>query len=82
MDHVVLFLACLFLFVGCHTHKDKHGSLNPSDAVWQAETVRVLAKDLREDGRVDYVWPDRVPNNMRAILLERAETLNKNHTGE
>lgn len=83
MFKAALFVLLTVLFLaGCQTCGELRGPQNPENPVWRGETVRVLAQDLREDGDIDYVWPDWVPDETRAELVTRAETLNQNHTGE
>lgn len=55
---------------------------NPNDPIWQADTTREVARDLREDGKIDFVWPEWVPEATREKIIKDAETLNKNHTGQ
>lgn len=76
-----ILLTVLFL-AGCQTGGELRGPQNPENPVWRGEMIRVLAQDLREDGNIDYVWPEWVPAETRAELKTRAETLNQNHTGE
>jgi hypothetical protein len=73
----LILVLCLF---GC-SHTLDQGVPPARDAVWRAETVRVIALDL-QDGVVDYVWPDDISQTTRDVIVQDARKLNQNSTGE
>lgn len=83
----ILLAALVLLLPACETpDKSQDVGPTPTDIYespgWQANTVTELAFDLREDGELDYVWPEDVPPDLRRKLEMRAIHLQDNWDGE
>jgi len=75
--HVLGLLAVLaaLLLPGCQGGLDLVAEPLWESPIWQANTVQELAYDLREDGKLDFVWPDEIPLDVRAEMERRARLI-------
>jgi len=80
----LIFATVAILLCGCKTPPQPVASnaywTRPD---WQRVVLQDLAFDIREDGRVDYEWPEAVPVATRRQLEGKARVIvDKGWTGE